>query len=138
MADTVYKEFVLSSPGVWQAVLAFVKRNAAACVERGQPIRLIFTSEERLRNSAQNRRYWGYTLKTITEQAWVNGRQFPAEVWHEYLADRFAAKLELIMPDGEIKVRRKSTTDMTVAEFNEYMTQCEVYAAGELGVEWTS
>ena len=130
----MYREFTLRSPAAWQTALAFIKGNAKGCNDAGKPIRLICTTEEAKRNAEQNKRYWGHVLKTITEQAFVNGHQFQSDVWHEMLARKFGVCDEVTLPDGEIVVRRKSTTQMSVAEFSEYMDRCEAYAAQELGV----
>ena len=130
----MFREFVLRSPAAWQTALAFIKGNAKACNDAGKPIRLIVTTEDAKRNIEQNRRYWGHVLKTIAEQSFVNGRQFQADVWHEMFARRFGVCDEVTLPDGEIVVRRKSTTQMSVGEFSDYMNKCEAYAAQELGV----
>lgn len=132
----LYREFPLRSPSVWLALVAFVKANAAACMDRGRPLRVIVTEDEKKRNTEQNKRLWGYLYKTIAEQAWVDGKQFSKEVWHEHFARMFGVCEEMILPDGEIITRRKSTTEMSVGEFADFMTQIEVYAAQELGVEW--
>ena len=132
----LYREFPLRNPSVWLALVAFVKANAAACMDRGRPLRVIVTEDEKKRNTEQNHRLWGYLYKTIAEQAWVDGKQFSKEVWHEHFARMFGVCEEMILPDGEIITRRKSTTEMTVGEFADFMTQIEVYAAQELGVEW--
>ena len=132
----LYREFPLRSPSVWLALVAFVKANAAACMDRGRPLRVIVTEDEKKRNTEQNKRLWGYLYKTIAEQAWVGGKQFSKEVWHEHFARMFGVCEEMILPDGEIITRRKSTTEMSVGEFADFMTQIEVYAAQELGVEW--
>ena len=132
----LYREFPLRNPTVWLALVAFVKANAAACMDRGRPLRVIVTEDEKKRNTEQNKRLWGYLYKTIAEQAWVDGKQFSKDVWHEHFARMFGVCEEMILPDGEIITRRKSTTEMTVGEFADFMTQIEVYAAQELGVEW--
>jgi hypothetical protein len=132
----LYREFVLQSPSAWDLVKAFVRSNALAFLNKGNPLRIIITVGEKKRNKEQNARLWGYLYKTIAEQAWVDGRQFSREVWHEHLARMFGVCEEMILPDGEIITRRKSTTEMTVAEFALFMTEIEVYAAHELGVEW--
>lgn len=136
MSAAIYKEFTLRTPAVWQAVVAFIKANAQACADKDKPLRLIVTAEDRKRNEEQNRRYWGYVLRTIAEQAWVDGRQFDKDTWHEYFARMFGVCDEVVLPDGEIIQRRKSTTQMTVGEFADYMTRVEVYAAQELGVQF--
>lgn len=132
--SAVYREFVLRSPGIWSAVLAFVKANASALIEKGTPLRVIFTTDERTRNNEQNKRLWGYLYKNIAEQAWVNGQQFDADVWHEWYARKFGVLEEITLPDGEIVTRRKSTRDMTVSEFSTFMQRIEADAASEHGV----
>lgn len=137
MSETlIYREFVLRGTGVWQALCAFIKATAADCLKRGKPLRVIVTQDEKLRTSAMNRRYWGPVLKKISEQAWVSGKQFTPDVWHEYFALKFGYLDEVVLPDGEIITRRKSTTKMTADEFSNYMAQVEAYASMELGVEF--
>lgn len=132
----MYREFTLRSPSAWSALVAFVKSNAKACNDAGKPIRLIVTTDEAKRNADQNRRLWGYVYRTIAEQAFVNGQQFDADVWHEHCARAFGVCDEITLPDGEIVTRRKSTTQMTVSEFSEYMERVTAYATQQLGVQF--
>ena len=136
MQQALYKEFVLRSPSVWAAVCAFVKANAKACLDRGRPIRIIITEDEKKRNAEQNKRLWKAVYEQIAAQAWVNGKQFNKEVWHEHFANMFLPKTETITPFGEVVSRRKSTTELTVSEFAEYVQCVEAWAASELGVEF--
>lgn len=134
MAD-LYREFTIRNEGNWRAFCVFMKANNPACIEAGKPLRLIVTQSDAKRNTEQNRRLWGYVYRTIAEQAWVDGKQYSADVWHEYFARKFGVCEDVTLPDGEIIVRRKSTTQMTVKEFADYMTRIEVEAGTELGVE---
>lgn len=136
--SALYREFVIKNPAVWETFMAFAKQNVKAMVEAGHPMRIIATSSDAKRNTEQNKRYWGFVLKTITDQAWVDGKQYSQDVWHEYLARKFGVCEDITLPDGEIITRRKSTTQMTVSEFAEYMNQCETHAATQLGVEFVS
>ena len=93
--------------------------------------RLVLTIKLGKRTSQQNRRYWGKgVLAQIAAQATVNGRLFAAETWHEQFKRMFIGVIEL--PNGQ--VQGKSSTDLTTAEFCEFCTQVEAYAASELGV----
>lgn len=136
MSAILYREFTLRNGGVWAAVVAFIKANASSFADKGEPLRLIVTAEERQRNTQQNRFYWGAILKSISDQAWVEGRQFDKDAWHEYFARKFGVSDELALPDGEIITRRKSTTQMSVGEFSAYLEQIQAYATSELGVEF--
>ncbi len=130
----LYREFTLKSAGIWPTVLAFIKANAAACAEKGTPIRLIVTAEERRRTSESNRYYWGVVLRDISEQAWVEGRQYDKDTWHEYFADLYGVKAEKQLPDGRLILVRKSTSDYTIGEFSEYLTKVQAHAANDFGV----
>lgn len=132
----LYREFPLRSPAIWTALVAFVKANAQTFAERGEPLRIIVTADEKKRNSQQNRMYWGAILKQISEQAWVCGKQFDKDMWHEFYARKFGVCEDITLPDGEIVTKRKSTTDMSVGEFSEYMTQIQAHSASEFGVEF--
>jgi hypothetical protein len=95
---------------------------------------LIVTTAEAKRHEDQNKHYWGHVLTPISEQAWVAGRQFGKDVWHEHYAELYAAKLEFVLPTGEICIRRKSTTEMGVKEFAEYVRRVQADAASKHGV----
>lgn len=132
----LYREFTLKNGGVWSALVAFVRANAPSFADKGEPLRVIVTAEERQRNAQQNRFYWGGVLKAISEQAWVEGRQFDKDAWHEYFARKYGVLDELTLPDGEIITRRKSTTQMSVGEFSAYLNDVQAYATTDLGVQF--
>ncbi|WP_186202350.1 recombination protein NinB [Burkholderia gladioli] len=136
MTSSLYREFVIRNGSIWSNVVAFVRANAKVFADRGEPLRVIVTAEERQRNAAQNRLYWGAILRSIAEQAWVEGRQFDKDAWHEYFARKYGVSDELTLPDGEIILRRKSTSQMSVGEFSTYLNQIQAYAANTLGVEF--
>lgn len=136
MTAALYKEFTLRNGSVWNLLVAFVKANAPGCADKGQPLRVIVTAEERKRNEVQNRFYWGAVLRDISAQAWVDGKQFDKDTWHEYFARMYGVLDELTLPDGEIVTLRKSTTKMSVGEFSTYLNAIQAYAAGQLCVEF--
>ena len=95
--------------------------------------RWVLTVDRRKRTSPQNRRYWGKgVLEQIAEQAVVGGRMYPAEIWHEEFKRQFIGVEEL--PSGQ--VIGKSSADLSTAEFSDFCTQVEAYAAQELGVRF--
>lgn len=93
--------------------------------------RWVLTVARMKRTKPQNRRYWGKgVLAQIAAQAVVNGKQYPAEVWHELYKRKFIGVIEL--PNGE--VIGKSSTDLTTAEFSAFCDQVEADGATEHGV----
>jgi hypothetical protein len=132
----IYKEFHLKTRQAWEPFLSFIKEHAQNMIDKGTPLRLIVTSSEAKRNTEQNRRYWGYVLKSIADQAWVDGQKFAPDVWHEYFARRYGVCEDMKLPGGEVITRRMSTTEMSVGTFTEYMQNVEAHAATELGVQF--
>ncbi len=93
--------------------------------------RLVLTIKLRKRTAPQNRRYWGKgVLAQVAEQATSAGRLYSAEVWHELMKKKFIGLVEL--PDGS--VIGMSSKNLSTAEFSEFCTRVEAYAATELGV----
>jgi hypothetical protein len=129
----VNQTFVLHGRPQWDRVVAFIKANVGG--ERLLGI-TVFDADEKKRSTQQNSFYWKARMEVIADQAWVNGRQFSKEAWHEYYAEKFCPRKELTLPTGEIKSVRISTTDMKVAEFSAYIQQIEADAATELGIEF--
>lgn len=136
MSPSLYREFTFSRPEVWQGFVAFLKANAQGCLDAGSPLRVIVTTEESKRKDEQNRYYWGRVMRQISEQAWVNGRLYDSDVWHEHYARKYGVCEDIVLPNGETITRRKSTTQMTVREFSEYTNRVEADAATELGVQF--
>jgi hypothetical protein len=134
LSAALYKAFVRRNGGVWMAVVEFVKAHAKASVDQGAPLRVIVTAEERKRHAEQNRYYWGVVLHQIAEHAEVEGKRYGKDVWHEFFVRQFSLCDEATLPDGEIVARRKSTTQMSVGSFSDYIDAVQAYAVTRLGV----
>jgi len=48
----------------------------------------------------------------------VEGQRFSAEAWKELYVRQFIGTDDIVLPSGEVIKRRKSTTKLTVAEYN--------------------
>ena len=124
------RRFVLRDEQQAAQMLAFVKANARAMAEQGKPLAVTVEEHKAVRSSAQNRRYWAL-MRGIAESAYVGGKQFSDEAWHEFFKRKFIGLEEL--PGGN--TAGISTTTLDVAGFGSYMEQIEAYAASELGIE---
>lgn len=113
----------------------------------GQEIECVFRKEQKVRGMDANARMWVGPLKDIAEQAWVNGRQFSAEVWHEhfkrqYLPEDNDTEIHLLAkecyrkwdfdPAGN-RVLIGSTTQLLKRGFALYLQQMEADGA-QMGV----
>lgn len=108
--------------------------------------------ETKVRKQSQNDLMWASQLKDISEQAWVQGRQFRDEVWHEHFKAEYLPEIDdpeldrLVKnpdtykkwdtnPKGE-RICVGSTTELTVYGFSQYLMKLEAYAVTELGVKF--
>lgn len=130
-------------------LLAAVVRNLP--VDAVNPLEVIIREEKKPRKLDQNALMWAGPLRDIAEQAWVHGKQFSAEVWHEHLkreflpdeSDQFGFSAERVkdgyrkwdyLPNGQ-RVLIGSTTQLTVKGFAHYLEQVYAYGAS-LGVQF--
>lgn len=124
--------FVLRAPEHAHALIAFLKANAGPQAASGKPLAVTVDEYRAKRSNEANARYWAL-LSEIAEQVQVNGKWYSRDVWHEWAKEQFAPKIE--GPAGLLAV---STSQMNTEQFARYMTQLEVHAAQEFGVEFAS
>ena len=113
-------------------------------IDEKKPLEVVIREEVKPRKLDQNALMWAGALSDIAEQAYVQGRRFTAEVWHEhfkdlYLPEEFDEELTKsgykkydYTPTGK-RVLVGSTTQLTVKGFALYLTQIEAFG-GNLGV----
>ena len=116
-------------------------------IDLDKPICVTIGEEVKIRKPDQNALMWAGTLKDIANQAYVEGRTYSAEVWHElfkreFLPNEYDPELTKegyrkwdIDPKG-FPILIGSTTQLTVKGFAQYLTQIEAHGAS-LGVEFT-
>ena len=121
--------FVLREPRHLEALTAFLAANWKAMSGTKHPLMVECKPESSKRSIIQNKYYWAI-LHQIEEQAWVEGRQYASEVWHEAAKRRFIGCADL--PGGGTMAL--STTELSTKEFADYVTRVEVWAQQELGV----
>jgi hypothetical protein len=126
------KTFVLREKEHAQTLVAYLKQHAGPQARAGRPLVVTVAEHKQKRSSDQNARYWAL-LSEIAEQVQVGGKYFDRDVWHEWMKDRFAPKI-----DGPTGLLAGSTSQMNTEQFNQYMTQVESFAVQELGVEFAA
>lgn len=126
------KIFVLREPAHAHALIAYLKATAGPQAASGRPLEVTVAEHKQKRSNEQNARYWAL-LAEIAENVSIGGKWFSRDVWHEHVKGLYAPKTD--GPAGLIPI---STTQMSVEQFAQYMTQIESYATQELGVEFTA
>lgn len=137
---TVLRSFILRTPDIAAAMVAFVKEHAGEAVKRGQPLHVTVARYRPARTPGSNRYMWAAVLEPIAEQVCVNGRWFDAETWAEFMKRRFLPEVcasgkekWTVFPDGS-RVLSMGTSDLNTEEMATYLHQCQAYATTELGV----
>ena len=128
------KTFILREPAHVQAMTAFLNANWRACADGGKPLSVTVAEHRARRTGEQNRFYWR-ALGDIAANAWVDGRQYDPESWHEFFKRFFLGVEEAVLPGGEVLTRGISTTTLSIPEMADYLDRVIGYATEELGLE---
>lgn len=118
------------------------------------PIEIITREQVKKRKPTLNALMWAGPLADIEREAWFQGRQYRAEVWHEhfkeaYLPDELAPDFDPshvldgyrkwdVNPWTGARVLVGSTTQLTDKGMRHYLLQLEAEAATEYGVTFTT
>jgi hypothetical protein len=116
-----------------EQLLQVLERMATMEIAPGRPCMMTFGKYSAKRNNDQNALYWSL-LGEIAEQAFVEGRAFSADSWHEYMKLHVMPTMvelasgEIVpkwveLPGGGRIVR--STTELSKACFADYITLVE-------------
>lgn len=125
------KQFVLRDDKSASSLWAFLKQNWRALAEQGKPLAISIAEHKAKRSTQQNKRYWAI-LNDIASNAWIDGKQYSSEAWHEYFKRKFIGCEET--PDGGIV--GISTTTLSTEEFADYSTKIEEHSLTELGIDF--
>lgn len=123
------------------AITLYEHAQTLLAARKGAEVELIVRECEDDRTSRANRFYWGVVLKTIAGHCFVNGERYSADAWHELFKREFLGySVKRIQVAGRKKkqvIRRlRSTSDLKVRAFSQYLEKIMAYAATELGLEW--
>ena len=123
------RTFVLRDDLNCRQLYAFLRANWLAMAQAGKPLGVLVAEHEAKRSNPQNRLLWA-VLNEIAANAWVDGKQYSAEAWHEHFKRQFIG-VEETPGGGRVGI---STTTLDVAAFSEYIERVMQYAAEHLGV----
>lgn len=79
------------------------------------------------RSTEANRRYWSL-LHVMAEQIKPAGVSYSADQWHLWAKSKFLGCDDVRLPSGKVLTIPRSTSDLDVGEFNDFMTQVEAFA----------
>lgn len=79
------------------------------------------------RSHPQNSRYWAI-LHAMSDRIKPQGQTYSADTWHLWAKSRFLGCDDVKLPSGKVLSIARSTADLDVAEFSNYMEQVEAFA----------
>jgi len=121
--------FILSSE---QERYAALKLVGIARIDTESPLCVEVKQYKPTRKNRQNAFYWSM-LREICD-ATGHG----VDVLHEYFKRQFIGVDEKKLPNGLVIEKAKSSHDLTTAEFADYSTRVQVFAAQEMGVKFNA
>ena len=126
------RTFVIRNPDVMDAAFAFIRANALEMARQDKPL-AVTVSEYKAKRKQEQANYYFMRIDEIVRMAWIDGKQFNKTAWHHYYSTKFAPTVQGIKGDPV----PKSTTDMSVEEMTDYITEVEADAAQEFGVRFS-
>lgn len=137
IAEPIEQSFVLHGLKETTDLWHLLQREARSSAAAGSPLRVTVSQREEGVQDGQTKHYWGHILKDIAAQVVVDGKRFPAPVWHEHFAMRFLPMKEVQGPYGPMQVRSSTGKgQISKRDMAEYIRQVEAHAASELGVRF--
>lgn len=116
-------------------LMTTIYNNLGVWLESNAELEVCIRPYNSKRSIEQNRRLWKI-YGELADKAWVNGRRYSAETWHEYCKGMFLGYELKAMPDGtEIKTPI-STTTLNTAEMTDYQNRLQAWAASNFGLIW--
>lgn len=116
-------------------LMTTIYNNLGAWLEANAELEVCIRPYNSKRSVEQNRRLWKIYAK-LADEAWVNGRRYSAETWHEYCKGMFLGYELKAMPDGTELKTPISTTTLNTAEMTDYQNRLQAWAAGNFGLIW--
>lgn len=116
-------------------LMTTIYNNLGVWLEANAELEVCIRPYNSKRSIEQNRRLWKI-YGELADKAWVNGRRYSAETWHEYCKGYFLGFELKAMPDGSELKTPISTTTLNTAEMTDYQNRLQAWAAGNFGLIW--
>ena len=116
-------------------LMTTIYNNLGAWLEANAELEVCIRPYNSKRSVEQNRRLWKI-YGELADKAWVNGRRYSAETWHEYCKGMFLGFELKAMPDGTELKTPISTTTLNTAEMTDYQNRIQAWASQEFGIIW--
>ena len=123
------KQFIIRSDAIIDNLAGFLTKNWRGFFDDKKTLLVTVTFYKETRDNQQNRHLHAL-LQNIADDAWLDGRQYPMEIWKEHFKRVFLGVIEL--PNGELMAH--PTRKLSYDECADFIRKIEAHAVSELGV----
>ncbi len=105
-----------------------VRKSCIIAIEKlpeGKLWEVSISEHKTKRSMAQNSLYWLWMTEIADQATTSDGQYLEKEEWHYMCALKFLGVNKLSVAGNEYKLPVKSTKDLTVGEFSEYLLEIE-------------
>lgn len=140
--------YIIRSQQQIDLLIRFIQTNWQSMAQAGKPMAVHCLEDKRNATQEQRGLMW-LRLQDIERQVFINGRQYSADVWHEYCKQKFLPEEDgpthlaladyrkwSYMPDGQ-RILMGSTERLTAKGKSWYIQQIEAFGA-EMGVQFSA
>lgn len=121
------KLFILRSPEIVSRLQTYLAMEVPKAIQAGKPLVIQIEPENAKRTNAQNALFW--SMMTELSESQPNGMAFSKNAWAEHFRRELLGTETL--PSGQMMGR--STSSLTVGEFNDFLTQVQQICAEDFG-----
>ena len=121
----VVKQLKRSNAKHWPEI---AKEALTALWQAGDDGKLTVEVDKETRRDKQNKLMWVMHTALAKHTEEHTGNIFEPEDIHEYIARKLLGKKAVTFPDGDIAVVRNRTSELSVADFADFLTRYYVHA----------
>lgn len=128
---SMHKTFILRDRSVLERCCAFLH----SAFSEEHPIAVTVTEADRNRTREQNSK-WHRQLRTLQDEAWFKGKQWPMEFWKANMLLRFGYVDSYVdMDTGKEVLVPLSSTKIKLRDYSDLIEKTSAFASLELGLD---
>jgi hypothetical protein len=97
----------------------------------GKIVNVTVAHQEKIRSLKQNAFYWGFVIPPIRKKLIASGNMMTPRQVHELIRQDIAGAvfaMTIILPNGQPRIIYRSSTELTTAEWEDFITMVRVWA----------
>lgn len=118
-----------------RSLMNYIYQSLNEWFNQSKDLEIVVRKYNSKRSIEQNKRLWKI-YQIISENAFINGKQYDSDIWHEYLKGKFLGyEVKENIDGSELKIPF-STAKLNTQEMSLYQEKIQAWASNEFGIEW--